>query len=628
MASQAIKFLANLTGACQDKASAALCLAVLPEYENVFHTKLVSTLNKAEHRLHPRLPAINYEEVWDYEMLLDLFRNWPSNQHLSLMQLSQKTAALLLLCTARRHIDIANLTIKHAERKPTHFAFVLPCPSKTYVKEKYKDQRIVIKIFPEAKVCPYRTLYHYIDRTAPLRECNQLFITTTTFTAAAQGTISRWVKTVMKDSGVDVKLYTPHTTRHASVSKHATQYKNIGELLKLGQWRHLSTFYRHYLRKPKYPAKTSSSGEETVLTRPLRGVPAIRKVANFRLRNALRRARSARKRLDLPRRVPFTDIPLKEMEQEEHVTVLDLDPDPPAHDIDDKCEDVEINSVVTSSGSHITGLTGLDLEKVDNQLSVRHCAPTKSELSDAKLFILHKEIDALESNREQVTVSGSENKFKKPSHKPLILQRATRGGFSTNTNHPATRSRFLQDPCTALPDTPLVRNMPLTRGTCKEIPLNTDLRFMAREKGESLGTIHQIPEHYKVQFKNCAFVQCYSMKPEHMFQLRDNDSIFPFDSSKRTTKKYSIYDKIVLHRLDNAFPVIIRLAQNFLSGNEAVLRFSLAMTEEVMNSVFLSGGFGCVTDKGPCIFVSANDLYLLQTESDRLKTKEGCYLFD
>ena len=50
LASQAITFLANLTGACQDKASSALCLAVLPEYENVFHSKLVSTLHKAERR--------------------------------------------------------------------------------------------------------------------------------------------------------------------------------------------------------------------------------------------------------------------------------------------------------------------------------------------------------------------------------------------------------------------------------------------------------------------------------------------------------------------------------------------------------------------------------------------------
>ena len=109
--------------------------------------------------------------------------------------------------------------------------------------------------------------------------------------------------------------------------------------------------------------------------------------------------------MDLPRRVPFTDIQLKEMEKEEHLTVLDLDPEPQHDDIDDKSEDVEISSVVTSSGSHITGLTSLDLEKVDNQLSVRHCAPTKSELSDAKLFVLHKEIDALECNREQVDCS-------------------------------------------------------------------------------------------------------------------------------------------------------------------------------------------------------------------------------
>ena len=47
-----------------------------------------------------------------------------------------------------------------------------------------------------------------------------------------------------------------------------------------------------------------------------------------------------------------------------------------------------------------------------------------------------------------------------------------------------------------------------------------------------------------------------------------------------------------------------------------------------MNSVFLSGGFGYVTDKGPCIFVSANDLYLLQIESERLMKKGGGYLFD
>ena len=40
----------------------------------------------------------------------------------------------------------------------------------------------------------------------------------------------------MKQAGVDTKIYTPHTTCHTFVSKHATQFKNIGELLGLGQW--------------------------------------------------------------------------------------------------------------------------------------------------------------------------------------------------------------------------------------------------------------------------------------------------------------------------------------------------------------------------------------------------------
>ena len=201
----------------------------------------------------------------------------------------------------------------------------------------------------------------------------------------------------MKEAGVNIKLYTPHTTCHALVSKHASQYKNIAELLRLGLWRHLSTFYRHYLHELKYLTKKSSPQQETVLTHPLWGLPAAHKVANFQLCNALHRARIARKRLDLPRRVPFTDIQLKEMEKTEHVTVLDLDPEPPSHEIDMESEDVEISSVVTSSGSHMMGLTGLDLENIDKQLSAHHCPPTKSELSDAKLFVLHEEIDALDT---------------------------------------------------------------------------------------------------------------------------------------------------------------------------------------------------------------------------------------
>ena len=76
----------------------------------------------------------------------------------------------------------------------------------------------------------------------------------------------------------------------------------------------------------------------------------------------------------------------------------------------------------------------------------------------------------------------------------------------------------------------------------------------------------------------------------------------------------------LFYRLDVVFPVLIKLDKKILGG-QAVLRFGLAITEEIMNSVFLSGGFRCVTYKGPCILVSENDLYLLQTEIERLMKK-------
>ena len=157
-------------------------------------------------------------------------------------------------------------------------------------------------------------------------------------------------------------------------------------------------------------------------------------MANFQLHNALCQARIAGKRLDLPCRVPFTDIPLQQMEKKEHVTVLDLDPEQPSHEMDMESEDIEISSVVTSSGSVMMGLMGLDLKNVDNQLLVRHCPPMKSELSDAKLFVLHEELDALDSEREKVQVPTVQDNFKKPSRKPLTLRGVTCGGITSNTS--------------------------------------------------------------------------------------------------------------------------------------------------------------------------------------------------
>ena len=251
VAAQAIDFISQFSRAGQDKATCAISLIILPGHESAFYNKIISTLNKYEQKLRPCLPALKDDTVWDYDMVLDELRSWPKNADLTLMQLSQKTTMLLLLCTSRRHIDIANTTLNRAERTPSKFTFILPRPNKTYTPEHFAQQKITITRFHDRKVCPYITLCHYVDRTATLRDSNKLFITTTTYTAAAAGTISRWVKCLMEKSGVDVSKFTPHTTRAASVSKHAQFSKSLTDILKLGHWRSTSSFFRHYLRTPE-----------------------------------------------------------------------------------------------------------------------------------------------------------------------------------------------------------------------------------------------------------------------------------------------------------------------------------------------------------------------------------------
>ena len=252
----------------------------------------------------------------------------------------------------------------------------------------FAQQKITITRFHDRKVCPYITLCHYIDRTATLRDSNKLFITTTTYTAAAAGTISRWVKCLMEKSGVDVSKFTPHTTRAASVSKHAQFSKSLTDILKLGHWRSTSSFFRHYLRTPE-----NTNIKSPTPTKPLTCV-ATRKTANFKLKNALKKARFQNRRFSSPCSAPFTDSRLP---KEHEVTILDVQQVSPQTSPDNP----EVVSVIPPSeiDSH---LTDVDLIMVDNQLKQNCGPPTPSELSASKVAALNNEFQRKECQNQKI----------------------------------------------------------------------------------------------------------------------------------------------------------------------------------------------------------------------------------
>ena len=69
------------------------------------------------------------------------------------------------------------------------------------------------------------------------------------FGAVSKDTISRWLKTVMYRSGIDVNKFTSHSVRVASVSKASTNSVPVDTIMKVAGWSNAATFAKFY-KKP------------------------------------------------------------------------------------------------------------------------------------------------------------------------------------------------------------------------------------------------------------------------------------------------------------------------------------------------------------------------------------------
>ena len=91
---------------------------------------------------------------------------------------------------------------------------------------KFHVGEIKFPVYENANVCPVKLFKQYIDVTKSLRGSTTcLFITTSKpYRPASKDTLARWIKSVLHDAGIDMTIFTPHSTRSASTSKAATKY--------------------------------------------------------------------------------------------------------------------------------------------------------------------------------------------------------------------------------------------------------------------------------------------------------------------------------------------------------------------------------------------------------------------
>ncbi|XP_068707939.1 uncharacterized protein [Montipora foliosa] len=210
---------------------------------------LVSRLLKEIYNLRPPLPR--YSSTWDVSVLTQYLGTLFPLNSLSLKQLTLKAVSLCALCSAGRSQTLGALSVSNLVQHKESIQFI--------VTERLKTSRpgkpSVIVIFPSVPskphVCPMSTVYVYITCTCNLRNPTdfRLFISfVKPHRAVSPATISRWIKAVLSDAGIDTSIFKAHSVRGAATTAAYNKGVPVENILKLANWSNESMFRRFYLR--------------------------------------------------------------------------------------------------------------------------------------------------------------------------------------------------------------------------------------------------------------------------------------------------------------------------------------------------------------------------------------------
>ncbi|XP_052754135.1 uncharacterized protein LOC128201377 [Galleria mellonella] len=210
----------------------------------------VARFFKGVYRLRPPLPK--YDITWDTAPVLDCLGNMYPNEQLSLENLTKKCATLLALASAHRVQTLALININNIEHQPTQISIKIPNEIKTSSRLGAKQPLLILPFFSEKpEICPSTTLTAYLKRTKNLRQnLVNLFVgyKKPHKNVGAQ-TISRWIKSTLHNCGIDVSVFTAHSTRHAATSKAYKCGVSVDMIRKTAGWSGSSnTFGKFYNR--------------------------------------------------------------------------------------------------------------------------------------------------------------------------------------------------------------------------------------------------------------------------------------------------------------------------------------------------------------------------------------------
>ena len=207
---------------------------------------VISRFMRGVFNLRPSCPR--YTCIWDVSTVLNFLRKCSPARDLSLQNLSAKLLTLCALVTGHRCQSFHAMDLEHMDISDNKANFYIAQLLK-HNSPKKPMTVLTLHAFPEDKrICVLTYLKHYLKRTKELRASTKLFISTCApHKGVSKETLSRWIKLILSKSGIDTKLFKPHSTLAASTSA-AIRNVHVNDVLRTADWSSEATFAKFYNR--------------------------------------------------------------------------------------------------------------------------------------------------------------------------------------------------------------------------------------------------------------------------------------------------------------------------------------------------------------------------------------------
>lgn len=203
-------------------------------------------------KLRPSKPR--YRVTWDPCTVLSHLRTYPPNEQLDIKRLTYKLITLMALVTAHRVQTFSLIEVQDIRNLGDKIEIKIPARVKTSSPNNLQPMLLLPFCREDPQLCVASTLCHYVEKTEEARRSrgiDKLLITfKRPYKAATTQSLSRWIRSVLEESGIDTSIFTAHSTRHAATSAAARRGVSIEIIRNTAGWTSSSQVFANFYNRP------------------------------------------------------------------------------------------------------------------------------------------------------------------------------------------------------------------------------------------------------------------------------------------------------------------------------------------------------------------------------------------